>query len=145
MNDVVPTNEELIARLRGWNDDYVLRSEKRVKLTGEIFTPTQLVREMLDKLPSDCFDDMDKTFLDPSCGNGQFLSEVLIIKLNRGYSFERSLRSIYGIDIMLDNVEVCRNRLLCGVERFRYIVEHNIICADALTFDFDSWQPAGVK
>ena len=145
MNDVVPTNEELIARLRGWNDDYVLRLEKRVKLTGEIFTPTQLVREMLDKLPSDCFDDVDKTFFDPSCGNGQLLSEVLIIKLNRGYSFERSLRSIYGIDIMLDNVEVCRNRLLCGVEKFRYIVENNIICADALTFDFDSWQPAGVE
>jgi type I restriction-modification system DNA methylase subunit len=123
-------------RLRSWNDDYVVRDNERTKLTGEIFTPTKLVKEMLDNLPSDSFTDPKKTFCDPSCGNGQFLSEVLLRKLENGIDFETALSTIYGVDIMLDNVKLCQDRLLCGVEELRHIVEKNIICADALKYDF---------
>ena len=43
---------------------------------------------------------------------------------------------------MPDNVQTCRDRLLCGMEQFRYIVEDNIVCANALTYDyfFKSWE-----
>ena len=51
----------------------VERDQARVKSTGEVFTPTPLVQEMLDQLPSDVFTDPSKTFLDNSCGDGQFL------------------------------------------------------------------------
>jgi type I restriction-modification system DNA methylase subunit len=92
---------------------------------------------MLSKLPEDKFVDPSKTFCDPSCGNGQFLSEVLIRKLENGIALEQALATIYGVDIMFDNVEVCRERLLCGVDSLRHIVEKNIVCADALHYNFE--------
>ena len=87
-------------------------------------------------MPIEQFTDVSKTFLDPSCGNGQFLSEVLIRKLENGIDFEAALKTIYGVDIMFDNVLTCQNRLLCGVEELRHIVEKNIVCADALSYDY---------
>jgi type I restriction-modification system DNA methylase subunit len=131
-----PSNEELIAHLRNWSVDCVVRDAARIKKTGEVFTPTALVQEILDKFSEEEFADASKTFLDPSCGNGHFLSEVLIRKLENKIDFAIALGSIYGVDIMLDNVEVCRDRLLCGLEQYRHIVEKNIVCADALTYDF---------
>lgn len=135
----LPSNTDLIAWLRKWDADYVEREDARIKKTGEVFTPTALVQEMLNKLPSKRFTLKNETFLDPSCGNGQFLSEVLIKKLENGITFENALKTIYGIDIMLDNIEICRNRLLCEQEQYRYIVEKNIVCADALNFNYDTF------
>ena len=134
----LPSNEELVAWLRNWDADFVQRENERIKKTGEVFTPIPLVQKMLNHFDDSQFTDETKTFLDPACGNGQFLSEVLIKKLQNGIGFEKALKTIYGIDIMLDNVDICRNRLLCKQEQFRYIVEKNIVCADALNFNFDS-------
>lgn len=114
----------------------IARDKLRIKANAEVFTPTALVQEMLDKLPQDQFKDPTKTFLDNSCGDGQFLSEVLIRKLENGIDFATALSTIYGVDIMLDNVELCRERLLCGQEHLRHIVNRNIVCEDALTYDY---------
>ena len=112
------------------------RDKLRIQANGEIFTPTKLVQEILDNLPADNFTDPTKTFCDPSCGDGQFLSEVLIRKLENGIDFATALSTIYGVDIMLDNVKLCRDRLLCGQEHMRHIVNRNIVCEDALIYDF---------
>ena len=56
-------------------------TEEAIKQRGEVFTPTHLANEMLDRLPVETFNDPDKTFLDNSCGNGQFLYNVLIRKV----------------------------------------------------------------
>jgi len=112
------------------------RDRARVKATGEVFTPTPLVREILDTLDPTLFTDPTKTFLDPTCGDGQFLGEVLIRKVENGIDFETALGSIYGVDLMQDNVELCRERLLCGRKDLRHIVEKNIVCHDALTYDY---------
>ena len=112
------------------------RDTARVKATGEVFTPTPLVQEVLDQLPHNIFTDPTKTFLDPACGDGQFLSEVLIRKLENGIDFETALSTIYGVDLMQDNVRLCQDRLLCGQEHLRYIVEKNIVFADALTYHY---------
>jgi len=112
------------------------RDRLRVKATGEVFTPTELVQKILDRLPLYMFSDVSKTFIDPTCGDGQFLSEVLIRKLENGIDFETALSTIYGVDLMQDNVNLCRERLLCGREDLRHIVERNIVCHDALTYDF---------
>ena len=121
----------------------VERDQARVKATGEVFTPTPLVGEVLDQLPQYLFSDPDKTFLDNSCGDGQFLGEVLIRKIENGSTFEQALSTVYGIDLMKDNVEECRRRLLCGREDLRAIVENNIVCADALRYHyrFDGTDP----
>lgn len=114
----------------------VERDKLRVKATGEVFTPTPLVQEILDRLPEEVWTDDKKTFCDPSCGDGQFLSEVLIRKLEHGHDFAQALSTIYGVDLMADNVQLCRDRLLCGREDLRHIVEKNIVCHDALTYDY---------
>lgn len=114
----------------------IQRNQTRVKATSEIFTPTELVQEVLDKLPPTEFTDPSRTFLDNSCGDGQFLSEVLIRKVQNGIDFVDALNSIYGVDMMMDNVQLCRERLLCGREDLRHIVETNIVCHNALTYDY---------
>lgn len=114
----------------------VERSRQRVKATGEVFTPTELVQEMLDQLPQDLFTDPTKTFLDNSCGDGQFLGEVLIRKMENGSTFEQALSTVYGVDLMQDNVLECRRRLLCGRTDLEHIVKTNIVCHDALTYDY---------
>lgn len=114
----------------------VERDQLRVKSTGEVFTPTGLVREVLDQIPLDQFQDPAKTFLDNSCGDGQFLGEVLIRKMENGSTFEEALSTVYGVDMMEDNVALCRERLLCGRTDLAHIVERNIVCHDALTYDY---------
>lgn len=114
----------------------VQRTQQRIKATGEVFTPTILVQEMLDQLPKDFFVDSSKTVLDNSCGDGQFLGEILIRKIEHGSTLEQALSTIYGVDLMPDNVAECQKRLLCGREDLRHIVEQNIICADALRYHY---------
>lgn len=114
--------------------DYV-----RVKATGEVFTPLNVITKKLNDLESYdplIFKDVTKTFLEPSCGDGNFLSEVLIRKIENGSTFEQALSTIYGVDLMEDNVKLCQDRLICGQEQFRYIVEQNIVCADALRYHY---------
>ena len=119
------------------------REKTRIKSTGEVFTPIELVKEVLDQLPRELFSDVKKTYLEPSCGDGQFLGEVLIRKMENGSTFEQALSTIYGVDLMEDNVELCKERLLCGREDLRYIVEQNIVCADGLRYHyrFDNSHP----
>lgn len=138
----MPTLSEVIAHAR--NREYMSgaeRTQARIKATGEVFTPTNLVQTVLDQLPQELFQDPDKTVLDNSCGDGQFLSEVLIRKMEHGSTFEQALSTIYGIDLMPDNVELCRKRLLCGREDLRHIVEKNIICDNALTCNYAFGEP----
>jgi type I restriction-modification system DNA methylase subunit len=119
----------------------VERDNLRVKATGEVFTPTPLVQEVLDKLPQELFSEPTKTFIDPTCGDGQFLSEVLIRKIENGIDFETALSTIYGVDIMSDNVKLCHDRLLCGREDLRHIVEKNIVCANSLEYNYLFGEP----
>jgi len=114
----------------------IAREKARVKSTGEVFTPTVLVQEILDNLDEEVFTNSTKTFLDPTCGDGQFLGEVLIRKMENGSTFEQALSTVYGVDLMQDNVDLCRERLLCGRNDLRHIVEQNIVCADGLRYHY---------
>jgi hypothetical protein len=117
------------------------RDAVRVKSTGEVFTPTPLVQKVLDELNQSVFTDPSKTFLDPSCGDGQFLGEVIIRKMENGSTFEQALSTVYGVDLMQDNVKLCQDRLLCGQEQLRHIVERNIVCANGLDYDYLFGEP----
>lgn len=114
----------------------ITRELTRVKSTGEVFTPTPLVEHILDQLDPALFRDPEKSFLDPSCGDGQILASILYRRLCNGIEFEAALASLYGCDLMPDNVELCRARLLCGRVDLRPLVETNIVCADALRYHF---------
>jgi hypothetical protein len=120
----------------------VERDQLRVKETAEVFTPTELVIDMLNELEqksSTLFFDSTKTFLDNSCGDGQFLSEVVIRKMERsGCTLEQALSTTYGVDLMEDNVIECRKRLAGPnpTPEILEIVTKNIVCHDALTYDY---------
>lgn len=112
------------------------RDKLRVKATGEVFTPTLLVKMILDQFPQELFQDLTKTFCDPSCGDGQFLGEIIIRKMENGSTLEEALKTTYGVDLMQDNVDLCRERLLCGRDDLKEIVERNIVCADSLEYNY---------
>jgi len=120
----------------------VERDKLRIKQTAEIFTPTILVQEMLDNLEEVnpmLFSDPTKIFLDNSCGDGQFLSEIVIRKMEKsGCTLEQSLSTIYGVEFMEDNVIECRKRL-AGPDptpEIISIVTKNIVHHDALTYNY---------
>jgi len=138
----------------------VERDHTRVKATGEVFTPTPLVQDILEKIPLDQFTDPEKTFLDPSCGDGQFLSEIIIRKMENGSTYRQALSTTYGVDLMPDNCRECIRRLYGAYgepvivtldgddipENYRspgliavFQVDGticNIVCADGLLYDY---------
>lgn len=140
-----------------------VKSKKRVADHGEVFTNEREVNAMLDLVKQET-ERIDSRFLEPACGDGNFLVEILRRKLevvSRRYKknqldYKRNaviaISSIYGIDLLLDNVKECRNRLLSVfeekykklfkdqikddcLESARYILSKNIIQGDALTLN----------
>lgn len=120
--------------------DKLIKSKKRVKEFGEVYTPDWLVEKMLDLIPDEEFG-ADKEFLEPACGNGNFLVAILKRKLkNIDRTKENELRclmSLHGVDIQQDNVEECRKRLadICvNLDSYvaRAILERNIVVGNTL-------------
>ena len=104
------------------DEERQIKSKERVRERGEVFTAAREVNAMLD-LVKDETENIDSTFLEPACGDGNFLDEVLRRKLavcKRRYGksaadYEKmsflACTTLYGVDIMADNVERCRERL----------------------------------
>lgn len=136
-------------------------SRQRVAERGEVFTAEREVNAMLDLVANECLRP-DSRFLEPACGNGNFLTAILKRKLselrrkykNSPYDYEKqaivAIGSLYGVDIMRDNVEECRERLFsiwneeytahCKSEASeearqaaKFIISRNIINGNALT------------
>lgn len=99
-----------------------VKSKQRVAEHGEVFTAEREVKAMCDLVADECLR-IDSRFLEPACGEGNFLVEILARKLavvkskykKSPYDYERNailaLTSIYGVDILLDNAQSCRERL----------------------------------
>ena len=87
------------------------RDKDRIKQTNEVFTPTELVIEIVQQMDIDQFAP-SKTVIDPACGDGQFLIVALGIKMfHHGMPHCLACKDIYGVDIMRDNVDLCLSRL----------------------------------
>lgn len=124
-----------------------IKSKKRVKEYAEVFTADREVKAMCDLIPSDIWENIKSTFLEPACGTGNFLVEILSRKYSQCKTEKdglKALASVVGIDIQQDNVEECRERLLRQyIERFPNanelsvimasgILKNNIICGNSL-------------
>ena len=146
-----------------------VKSKQRVADHGEVFTAEREVQAMLDLVKPET-ERIDSTFLEPACGNGNFLAAILERKLTaitnkyKKYpgDWEKNsvlaVMSIYGVDILLDNVEECRARLFnlweneytkyCKGEcnencrkSIQYILTRNILCGDALSLLQNNGEP----
>lgn len=138
-----------------------IKSKERVADHGEVFTADREVKAMCDLVKQET-ERIDSRFLEPACGDGNFLSEILSRKLvivkskykKSSYDYERNsllaLSSIYGVDILLDNAFACRERLFtiwdkeykkvckkeCNEdtrEAAKFILSRNIVCGNALS------------
>lgn len=126
----------------------VERDKQRIKSSGEVFTPTALVQEMLDKLPPELFTDPTKTFLDPTCGDGQFLAEVIIRKIENGSTYAQALSTVYGADLKEDNCIECIKRLYGAIHSIQSDEIKVLNGSRGHKIPKDSrqdWQRAGVK
>ncbi|MFR9591810.1 MAG: SAM-dependent DNA methyltransferase [Rikenellaceae bacterium] len=159
-----------------------IKSKERVSTHGEVFTSDREVNAMLDLVGQET-ERIEYRFLEPACGNGNFLAKILERKLTvvrRCYAKSRTdyelyaliaVSSIYGVDIQLDNVEECRDRLYNiftneyialfknstteeYLKSIRYIIDKNILWGDALTLKtpdgakpiiFSEWSAMGGK
>lgn len=137
------------------------KSKERVREHGEVFTAEREVKAMCD-LVKDETERIDSRFLEPACGDGNFLAEILtrklaVVRKKYGKSpldYEKNAvlaaSSIYGVDILHDNVDACRKRMfeiwnkeysaVCKKEcneqtrdAVRFILSRNIVCGNALT------------
>lgn len=143
----------------------LVKSKQRVADHGEVFTPKWMVEDMLDLVKSES-ERIDSRFLEPACGSGNFLTAVLVRKLRSVQAryaksdFERrhhgllALMSIYGIELLEDNIQECRHNLLQIFCEFlstteddlwtraaRNVLRSNIIQGDALTLTRTDGEP----
>lgn len=120
------------------------KSSQRVKHFGEVFTPAELVKEMLDMVPETVWRDEAKTFIDPACGNGNFLVEIFLKRLHSGISPQNAAKTLYGIDIMEDNIKEAKERIIsyCRennlyTNELESILDKNIVLSNALEKQID--------
>lgn len=144
-----------------------IKSKQRVADHGEVMTDEREVNAMLDLVKQET-ERVDSRFLEPACGDGNFLAEILRRKLEAAkrraipprrkkplpMEFEKqsviAVTSVYGVDILMDNVLACRERLydiwnqeysaVCGKEvsedcraAVRFILSKNVVCGNALS------------
>lgn len=106
------------------------KSKERIKRTGEVFTPRELIDRLLSQIPEEKFQDPTTTFLDNSAGDGNFLV-ALKDKLLQYHSEQHILDNmLYGVEQEADN-----HSLLC--ERLGVSVDHpHYVCYNALEYDY---------
>jgi hypothetical protein len=149
-----------------------IKSKKRVSDHGEVFTTDREINAMLSLIKLET-QNIDSTFLEPACGTGNFLVEILNRKLKivkdrymksqleyENYAFI-AVASIYGIELLEDNVEDCRTNIFnvfntqyatlfnnnCKDKlrnSIKFVLEKNIICGDALTLKTISEVPVPI-
>lgn len=120
----------------------LIKSRKRVKDFAEVYTPNWLVKDMVALTDAS---EPSKTILEPACGNGNFLAEILeqkLAKCNTEGDAWTSLKSLFGIDIQDDNIRECKVRL-CEIflhkipntdtKDIMTILDRNIVCGNFLT------------
>lgn len=113
------------------NGSKLIKSKERISAFGEVYTPSWLVSDMCDLIP-------DQTawrgnVLEPACGNGNILVEVVRRKLALGLTYQQTAETIFGIDIQEDNVKECIDRLEKMLPGTRPTLERNVVAGNFLT------------
>lgn len=154
MRDLIENADKLVI-------DNGIKSKSRVSEHGEVYTPENIVKDMLDLIKEESYK-IESTVLEPACGNGNFLVEIIARKLDTAAKEEdvklavfKSYAAVYGIDILADNVRESRQRMLAKIidntelcERLdkesdenkqklvnvlKFVMDQNIILGNALT------------
>ena len=108
----------------------IVRSDDRIDLTGEVFTPMELCAQMVSEIPQSVLQNENSTFLDNAAGSGNFMLALQTEFLKYHELSHINDNMLYAVELMADNhAEMC-NRL--GVS-----VDHpHFVCANALEYDY---------
>jgi hypothetical protein len=87
------------------------RTKQRVSALGEVWTPEWVVKKMCDLIPANCWSDPTHAFLEPTCGNGNILVEIVERRLASGLDVFQTANNIWGMDIMSDNIFEAHSRV----------------------------------
>lgn len=128
------------------------RKERRKKgeKTQEFFTPWNIVEKMCKKIPKEDWENPEKVFLEPSFGNGNFILAIIYFRLHAKVNWKITLETLYGVELMEDNVKECKERVLDLLDKLQIkydkstaieIMDKNLICHDFFTWNFKEWRP----
>ena len=136
-------------------DDINEKRKERHKKTQEDFTPVEICH-LLFEGQNELFSNFEKTFCDPSCGTWNIIRYLLRERLNnckKPIDVYKALETIYGTELMEDNTEECRQKMLYDCMKWSSehnvdlidkklisIIEHNIVCTDTFKWDYENWK-----
>ena len=122
-------------------EEVLVKSKERVRRFAEVFTPSRVVRHMCDMLEreSPSAFDPERTFLEPSCGEGVFVLEILRRKFTRCKTprdYRTAIKSVYAMEIQADNVQItidavtalCSEYFKLNKDDIQTINDHVIMC-----------------
>lgn len=124
-------------------------SKEIAKKNGEVWTPRELVETMMDKIPEEKWKDPNSTFLEPTAGSGNMVICMLEKRIASGVNPVQALKTLYGVELMQDNVDICKDRIrdvlrsnkVKITEKINEIIDHNFVCSDFFKWDFENWCP----
>lgn len=124
---------------------------KRRKKTGEFYTPYSIVKKMIDKIEPEIWADSDKTFLEPSFGDGNFIIAILYRRIAEySVDWKNALETCYGVELMQDNVDETKERIIDLLNKLNIeydkdvayeIMNRNLVCSDFFKWNFEEWRP----
>lgn len=118
--------------------------------TNEVFTPFEIIENMCSKVSDDDWSDCSKTFLEPSFGIGNIILYIIWRRIMTGVPYQFVLSTLYGTELMPDNVKECKMRIMELLNRMdvkydetevKKIIDRNLVCTDFFDWDFDKWKP----
>lgn len=116
----------------------------------EFFTPYEIVKKIADKISESDWSNPEKTFLEPSFGNGQFVIFIIYNRIQHGVSWKDTLKTLFGVELMPDNVQETKDRIISllsemeiqfNKEEALKIIDHNLVCSNFFKWDFENWCP----
>ena len=136
-------------------DDINEKRKARHHKTQEDFTPVEICKILFEG-QDELFSNFNKTFCDPCCGTGNIIRYLLRERLNnckKPIDVYKALETIYGTELMEDNTEECRQKMLYDCMKWSSehnvdlidrklisIIEHNIIYTDTFKWDYENWK-----
>lgn len=123
----------------------------RRKETNEVFTPFEIVEHMCAMIDDKDWADPSKTFLEPTFGNGNIVCYIIWKRIAAGVPWMAALHTLYGIELMPDNVAECKDRVVrllkelnvygWNEKTIRMILDVNLVCSDFFEWDLENWRP----
>ena len=124
---------------------------KRRKKTGEFYTPYSIVKKMMDKIEPEMWADPNRTFLEPSFGDGNFIIAILYRRIvEHGIDWKTALETCTGVELMQDNVDETKERIIDLLNKLNIeydkdvayeIMNRNLVCSDFFKWNFEEWRP----